>query len=208
MANFFQRLFITTGEEFANIILDARISEKFDVSSTITDHPIDTGGVISDNAFTNPEAYTIEGVVSDTPSSILEAAQQIGANALSLINTLASVVGIETPAPATKRSVAAFQALLEFWRNLVIFDVQTAMGLRQNLIIQNITTTVDRETTNLLRFTAVLREVDRVSTQIVTIDNLQEGAVNESGSVSVNEGVKQATTSTTETFDKAVELFG
>lgn len=208
MANFFQRLFISSGDEFANISLDAKLSEKFDVSSTITDHPIDTGGVISDHAFTNPQLYTIEGVVTDTPNSLLASAQTIGVNIVSLTNNIASLLGADTPPPATKRSVAAFQALLEFWENLVIFNVQTAMGLRENLIIQSMTATVDKETANMLRFIAVLREVPIISTEIVSVSNLLEGPINESGSAVIGEGVKQAIDSTADTIAKAVSFLG
>jgi len=86
MSGFFQRLFISTGLDFANIELDAKIEESFEVSTTITDHPVDSGTVVSDNAYTNPEIYTLTGAVSDTPLSLAAAVQQAGDNILNLVN--------------------------------------------------------------------------------------------------------------------------
>lgn len=196
MSNFFQSLFIGTSNQFANIELDARLTERFDVSTVITDHPIDTGALISDHAYLNPEIYILEGVVSDLPLSFIEAAKQIGSNALNLLSDVGVLFGAaDEIAPASKRSVAAFNSLLEFWRDITPFDVQTAMGIKQNMLIQSLTAVVDNDTANMLRFTAVLREVVLVPVSIVVTDNLEEGNVQESGGAVASKGVNQAVTS-------------
>lgn len=204
MSNFFQRLFIGTNDEFANIELDARIFEQFDVSTIITDHPVDTGAIISDHAYTNPEIYIMEGVVSDTPFSFGEALSQIGGNVLGLLNL--------APAPASKRSVAAFVSLLEFWRDLTVFDVQTAMGLKEDLMIESMTARVDDSTANILRFTVTLRQVPRIETSLVTASSLTDSTLAlgnslESAGNILAQGIKQATTSTADLVSSAKGLF-
>jgi len=213
MSNFFQRLFIGTGTEFAGIELDAVLVEQFDVSAEITDHPVDIGSVVSDHAYINPESYILEGVVSDAPMSVLGAARQIGDNALNLlnsgfVNTTGSILSaLADPPPASKRSVAAYLSLLEVWRNLTVFNVQTAMGLKENLMIQNMTARVDNETANMLRFTAILRQVPRIDTAIVATDNLLDGPVSESAGALVAEGVKQSVASTADTIARVTSFF-
>lgn len=202
--SFFQRLFIGTDNTFANIELDAKLVEQFDFSATITDHPIDTGSIVSDHAYVNPDIYILEGVVSDTPLALGAALQQIGSNVLGLLNG--------DPASASKRSVASFIALLEFARDLTVFDVQTAMGLKEGLMIQNLTTRVDEETANMLRFTATLRQVPRIDTVLVSTDSLTDstlaiGGVLESAGNLLNEGVKQAVDSSDDLISSAAGLF-
>lgn len=212
--SFFQRLFVGTNVGFANIELDARISERFQVSSTITDHPVDRKALITDHAYTNPRLYTIEGAVSDTPTGLASAVQQIGGNIQQLFSTgtvpfTNSVLSVEgAPAPATKRSVAAFISLIDFWERGTIFNVQTSMGLWENLIIQDLSAEVTNETANMLRFVAVVRQVIRVNVSLVTTDNLEEGPIAQSGGTTVTEGLKQSTVSAADTVTKAAELLG
>lgn len=210
----FQRLFIGTNIQFANIELDARISERFQLSSTITDHPVDRKALITDHAYVNPRLYTIEGAVSDSPGGLVEAVQQIGGNLRQLFDTgtvpfTNSALSVEgEPASATKRSVAAFLSLIDFWERSTVFNAQTAMGLWEDLLIQDLSADVVDETANMLRFTAVVRQVPRVNISLVTTDNLEEGEVAQSGGTTVNEGLKQSIDAPADTVAKAGELLG
>src|SRR5690606_5338128 len=209
--SYFQRLFVGTDRTFATIEVDAVLLEQYDLSSTITDHPVDRGASVSDNIINNPRVYTIEAVVTDTPMGLLAALQTIGDNARAALGVLSSaILGGEAEAPATARSVAAFESLLALHEGRVVIDVQTGMGLWTDLAIQSIRVAVDEKTANHLRFTAVLRHVRRVSLQLLgEVTTLEPGRVAESGAPVRREGFKQVIEDvSTSVQNAAARLFG
>lgn len=189
--SYFQRLLVGTDRNFATIEVDAVLLEQFEVSSQITSHPIDTGAEISDHVINNPRMYTIEAVVTDTPMGLLSALQTLGDNAAAALRYLTNGLGgDDSTAPATARSVAAFQSLMALWESKAAINVQTGMGLWENLVIQNIRVRVDKETANHLRFTAALQEVRRVPVMLLGAENLAPGPVEESAAPVKREGLK------------------
>lgn len=205
---YFQRLLVGTDRTFATIEIDAMLVEQYDLSSQITSHPVDRGANIADHVYNDPRIYTIEAVVTDTPMGVLAALQTLGDNARSALNYITSAItGEEAEAPATARSVAAFQSLVELWEAKIAINVQTGMGLWENLVIRNIRVRQDQETANHLRFTATLQQVNLTSVQIVGEENLEEGPVEESASPVKNEGLKQDISNVTEAVRSAAGRF-
>lgn len=206
--SFFQRLFIGTDRTFATIEVDAVIYENYGLSSQITAHPIDFGEEVADHIINNPRLYTIEAVTTDTPMGLLAALQAAGNNARNAINALSSAItGEDALAPATMRSVAAFQSLVALQESKMAINIQTGMGLWENMGIKDIQVRVDKETANCLRFTATLQQMRRVHSQIIGGDELAEGPVQESGEPVKREGLKQTITNVAASTREAVTRF-
>jgi hypothetical protein len=209
--SFFSRMFIGTDREFAGIEMDAIIREQYDLSSQITDHPVDEGSEISDNIILSPRVYVMEAIVTDTPMGLLAALEQIGQTVSTVINYLKdAVLDTETENDATSRSLAAFQALVSLWEERSTFDVQTGMGLWQNMAILNIRVMVDQETAGKLHFYTTLRQVRKV--KLVTSDDeaapaLEEGEIAEGGEPVKKEGLKQKVTKLVDSVEKSVRDF-
>jgi hypothetical protein len=53
------------------ITLDASVKESFSTTSKVTEHPIESGGVIADNITDEPDELQIEGIISNTPIMLL-----------------------------------------------------------------------------------------------------------------------------------------
>lgn len=199
---YFQRLFIGAPRGFDTeglIQLDARISEQFELSAQSTDHPVDFDAIISDHVILKPRIYTLEGVVTDTPSDIANALSQIGQTVIdlasfqgsSLAGSLFATTDVEQ-ASSVKRSVASFVQMLDIMQARTLINIQTALGLWEDLAIIQIVVTVDKDTANVLLFRATCKEIRRVAIKEETLkkDDLQ-GDELESVEDLVNEGVKQ-----------------
>lgn len=209
--SFFSRMFIGTDRAFGGIEMDAVIREQYDLSSQITDHPVDEGSEISDNIILSPRVYVLEAMVTDTPMGLLAALEQIGQTVSTVVNFLRdAVMGTETANDATSRSLAAFQALVTLWETRSTFDVQTGMGLWTNMAILNIRVAVDQETAGVLHFYTTLRQVRKV--QLVTTLNeaapaLEPGPIAEGGEPVKKEGLKQKTIKVLDSVENSVRDF-
>lgn len=195
--SFFSRMFIGTDREFGGIEMDAILTEQYDMSSTVTDHPVDIGSDISDHIIRQPVGYLIQGVVTDTPMGLLAALEQIGNTVNTAVNFLReNLLGEEPQNEATSRSLAAFQALVALWEDGVLFDVQTGMGLYQDMSILNIQVSVDQNTAGHLNFVARLRQIKRVAvlTTEEEANTLAEGDLQEGAEPVKKEGLKQKVT--------------
>ena len=53
------------------LVIDAFIHETHTFSSEITEHPIESGSVIGDHVYNMPFALTIDGIISNTPMSLV-----------------------------------------------------------------------------------------------------------------------------------------
>lgn len=206
--SYFQRLLVGTDRNFATIEVDAVISEQYDLTSQITSSPVDFGSEVADHIINDPRTYQIEAVVTDTPMAVLAALQAIGNNARAALNYLtSSITGGEAEAPATARSVAAFQSLVALWESKAVINIQTGMGLMENLAIQHIRVLVDVERANHLRFTAALKQVNRVYVQVVGDDTYAPGPVQESAAPVKREGLKHDIQETAESVQAAIAGF-
>lgn len=180
--SYFQRLFVGSDLKFGAIELDARLVEEFTLSTRITEHPVDAGADITDHEIKESPRYVMEGVVTDSPGAVAAAASAV-------TNRVSSVfTGSQT---TSKRSTAAFLSLLDMWQKGELLDVQTHMGLWENLAIENLTARVDNNTANMLRFRVQMRQVRLVHLTIQPAEQKADGNQQQSGSPIAQEGLKQ-----------------
>lgn len=136
------------------LVFDAVFEETHESDLEVTDNPVENGVVVSDHAYMKPLRVKISAGVSDARLDIFSA------------DPFASTVG---------RSRRAYELLTELQRKAEPFDLQTGLKLYKNMLCTSIRTSQDKDSSSALLFTAELREVITVNTEIVQY-NTEPGA--------------------------------
>lgn len=152
------------------LVFDAVFEETHESELEVTDNPVETGVVVSDHAYMKPVRITLAAGVSDTP---LAAAAN---------DPFASDAG---------RSRRAFELLTDLQKKAEPFDLQTGLRLYKNMVCTAIRTSQDKDSSGALLFTADLREVLVVYTQVVKYPPRKAGATKRQASPIKHKGEQQ-----------------
>lgn len=152
------------------LVFDAVFEETHEADLEVTDNPVETGVVVSDHAFMKPLRVKISAGVSDTP--------------------LAAVTD-DPFASDAGRSRRAFELLTELQKRAEPFDMQTGLKLYENMVCTSIRTSQDKDSSGALLFTAELREVIIVYTQVVTYPPRKPGATKRQAGPKKDKGEQQ-----------------
>jgi hypothetical protein len=152
------------------LVFDAVFEETHEADLEVTDNPVETGVVVSDHAFMKPLRVKISAGVSDTP--------------------LAAVTD-DPFASDAGRSRRAFELLTELQKRAEPFDLQTGLKLYENMVCTSIRTSQDKDSSGALLFTAELREVIVVYTQVVTYPPRKPGATKRQAGPRKDKGEQQ-----------------
>ena len=151
------QLIFKKGNFIGEIELDVIISETANTSSTVTSNPVENGSDVNDNIIINPMTFSMIGIVSDTKVAPLGG-----------LNTLESFASESTP------SKDVWEDLLELQANKIPFTLVTNLKAYDNVVIENLTETQDKETSNSLHFTANLKEFIFVGSEVLTAEQFNE----------------------------------
>lgn len=152
------------------LVFDAVFEETHEADLEVTDNPVETGVVVSDHAFMKPLRVKISAGVSDTPLAVVTD------------DHFASDAG---------RSRRAFELLTELQKRAEPFDLQTGLKLYENMVCTSIRTSQDKDSAGALLFTAELREVIIVYTQVVTYPPRKPGATKRQAGPKKDKGEQQ-----------------
>ena len=152
------------------LVFDAVFEETHEADLKVTNNPVETNVVVSDHAFMKPLRVKISAGVSDTP--------------------LAAVTD-DPFASDAGRSRRAFELLTELQKRAEPFDLQTGLKLYENMICTSIRTSQDKDSSGALLFTAELREVILVYTQVVTYPPRKPGATKRQAGPKKDKGEQQ-----------------
>jgi hypothetical protein len=144
--------------KIGDLVLDASLTEVITLSSTITEHPIETKEAISDHIFKNSLKVKIEGYITDSPIKIfgiLETPLQNN-SVDKIINSINSFLPFQKSA---KPSVQAYQLLTNLYENRQLLNVVTKLNVFKNMAIENISFNNDINTGERLEFSAELVQV-------------------------------------------------
>jgi hypothetical protein len=136
---------------------------------TITDHPVEEGANITDHAFVEPKAVSIEIGMSDVCASFID--------------------GQFTQ--RFSRSVSAYDTLEKMQADRIPISIHSKLATYHNMLIENITAPDDYLTRHGLRATIFFREIIVVSTDTVTLPNRTSTAPQKTGNT--NRGAVQPT---------------
>ena len=152
------------------LVFDAVFEETHEAELEVTDNPVETGVVVSDHAFMKPLKVTLSAGVTDTPL----------------------VVGTDDPfASDAGRSRRAYELLTELQKKAEPFDLQTGLKLYENMVCTSVRTSQDKDSSGALLFTAELREVIVVYTQVVKYPPRKPGATKRQASAKKDKGEQQ-----------------
>jgi len=153
----------------AGLTFDAVVSENHTATLEITDSPVELGVSITDHAWVKPYKLVIEAGVSAAQLRPIDDGYGAG---------LARVGN-------------AYQQLLDLQATREPFDVQTGLKLYSNMLLQELTTTQDKDTSAVLAFRATLREIVIVYTEIIKYPPRKAGKTNNQASKKKESGQKQ-----------------
>lgn len=152
------------------LVFDAVFEETHEAELEVTDNPVETGVVVSDHAFMKPLKVTLSAGVTDTPL----------------------MVGTDDPfASDAGRSRRAYELLTELQKKAEPFDLQTGLKLYENMVCTSVRTSQDKDSSGALLFTAELREVIVVYTQVVKYPPRKPGATKRQASAKKDKGEQQ-----------------
>lgn len=153
-------LFIRTKREFAGVSLDAVLSEDYSSPITLTKNPVEFGANITDHAIIQPKKYTLTGVVSNTPLSIAGAVGQI-------VDNVSGLFG-DSSGTNLSRSQSAYETLQTIKNAREPIEVQTGLGILQNMVILDIQVNQTKTTSKAVFFSAPMEEVIITDSQVLT----------------------------------------
>jgi len=165
------------------------LEERHRDEMVITDHPVESGAVISDHAYMLPSGVTIRVGWSDSP-----AGDQGGLGSLLGDFGLDQLSGITsmTAGEALGSSREMYQNMLELQKSRIPFEIQTGKRIYTNMLVRSIDTTTDHDNENSVVLTIECREILIVTTQVVAVgappENQQDPA---STTPTVEKGTKQ-----------------
>ena len=170
-------LIFSKENKLATVELDIVVSEGVTTSSTITENPVEQGADVTDHIITNAMTFSMTGMVSDTPVKFLGG--KLGGNAN-------DVLGLERP------TTKAWDALLELQATKEPFTLITGLKEYDNVFIESLTTIQDKDTSQILNFTANMKEIIMVGTQEITDVQFDEQNISDSMVATKSEGFKDA----------------
>jgi hypothetical protein len=145
-------------------LIDASLSETHSRNSEATEFPVESGADLTDHIRALPIELEIEGIVSNTP---------IGRIAL-----LRDLDGGSGVLPATE----ALDKLEQIYERRQPVTIQTELKLYERMAMISLSIPKDRETGNVLRFTASFKQIkiitnERTTVRAVTIGSGKRGKI-------------------------------
>jgi Dit-like phage tail protein len=167
------QLIFRKGNFIGEIELDVIVNESVQTNSTITSNPVENGSDVNDHIIINPMTYSISGIVSNTKVGFLGG-----------LNTLESFTSDTTP------SQDAWEDLLELQADRIPFTLVTNLKSYDNVVIENLATSQDKDSSNSLNFTANLREIIFVGSQVLSADQFNEQNISDQTTPNIEGGLK------------------
>jgi hypothetical protein len=130
----------------------------------ITDQPVEEGSLMSDHAFKRPAEVVIECAWSNSPQN----AGLIAGLAGAVTGTIGGIADILS-GNGLDQVRDVYDKLLALQASRVRSDVFTGKRVYTDMLIKSLTTVSDKTTENLLKVTAVMRQIIVAQVQVVNI---------------------------------------
>jgi hypothetical protein len=169
-------LFFPTKSGIGQITFDALVSESVQTDADITTNPVESGADVADNIVIQPLSFNVEGIISDTPVNFLG----------TLIDSVESIItGEQTERP----SVKAWEALLKLQSDKKPFTYVNNLKKYENIAIKSLSYTQDKESFNILHFTATLQEVITVASKNAKKEQFKDKSTADMAMPTINRGI-------------------
>jgi hypothetical protein len=136
------------GPVIGGVQVDVSLRETHSSTKTISDSPVEVGSDISDHVKKSPDEVSIDGVLSDLPSSLISLAEQeISGNT------------------AEKR----YAELLDLVSNADSFELVTGLRVYSNMVFTAFSVDRDNSSGGVIRFKATMREIEFAQSETVEV---------------------------------------
>lgn len=176
-------VFFAEGITTSILYVDATINENHTLISEVTDHPIESGSKITDHIIKKPKEYTIEGVISDNPITLVGAlagsaaglaAQKIGGTIKGRAGRIAAFAAIVGASKGSdyflkkgQPSVTAFKAFNAIYEQKVKIDmILTGLTPYYDMVMTKLEMPRDKTTGHSLKFKAIFKHITEVTSQV------------------------------------------
>ena len=171
----FAKLFFKKGNYISTVELDVIIKESATATSKLTENPVEFGANVNDHVIIEPMTFTTEGIVSNVSSSF---------------------IGQFTRVPAifsgeNTKAKEAWEALLELQANKTPFTLVQGLKEYENIMILSLSQNQDKDTSNGLFFTATMKELIFVGSEIITEEQFNEAGTSDKMVPTTYGGLKQ-----------------
>lgn len=172
------------------LLVDATISDSYELTNEVTDSPVEDGIDISDHARIKPITYQIEGEISETPlnlaSSLQGLATTVGATAgrelggfgQTLGGAAGGFFGARLFQDSSNPAKVARDKLEELIQNKTIFTIITKNKRLEDMILTSIRFPRAQGDGRKLKFSATAKQIRIVKSQSVLIKNIAKSASN------------------------------
>lgn len=186
MANIFENFFppqlvvllTNDGQELFKI--DATPSQNHSMSAQATNFEVEDGSDLSDHVINRGVRLSLNGVISDNPISLKEAAATlipgiVGGNFIggisgAVVAGVGAKVASELLVDSKKRSVDAYTTLREVYETKSPLTIITGLTTYKNMIMERLVVPQTPATSNSLNFTASFRQIRIAISEIISID--------------------------------------
>jgi hypothetical protein len=149
---------ITSKRNIATILPDVTIEEVMTDELEISQHPIEQGTPITDNAFRKPQTLVIRAGWTDA------------SNPANTIDTPPQILSNGGSSPYLK---GIYQNLLALQNSFQPFSITTGKRIYNNMLMRSLKVETDKNTENVLMITAEFQEVLLATTSQVATSALQ-----------------------------------
>lgn len=153
---------LSNRSKVGDLVLDATLSEIIDLSSTVTQNPIESGSSVSDHIYLNPIRVKMTGFIADYTFDIFSA-PTFNINAV-----LENIAG--TRSRSLKQSTA-YEILKDQWRSKSVLTIVNYLDVFDNMVIENLQFPVDQKTEDRLYFEIDLIQITAADVATVNISN-------------------------------------
>jgi len=146
----FNLSFFDTKHKFANIELDALLSQSVTLTNIISEHPLETGDILNDAIHNQPLEISFSAVISDLPQTTIEQLSNLS-------DSVSALFGSKTL--ANSKSLRAWQELYSLWKSKTLVTISSPLQSEvfDDMAIKSMTITP--EDTESLNFTVNLKQV-------------------------------------------------
>lgn len=186
-----QRVSFSSKESGNDLFLvDATLSDGYEITSDVSDSPVEDGPDVSDHARIKPILYTIEGEISETPlnlaaslNSLLTTAgatagKELGGFGQSVGGSAGGLFGARLMQESSNPAKVARDKLEELIQNKIIFTIVTKNKRLEDMILTSIRFPRSQGDGKKLKFSATAKQIRIVKSQTVLIKNIAKSVSN------------------------------
>lgn len=147
-------------QERFTVELDAMVSETPEFGATVTKNVVERGAEVNDHVSLSPLILTMEGVISDTPTS--------------LVKTLTGGALADFKKAEDRPAQKAYGVLKKMWETAEPITFVGRLEVYKNMVITSLSAPVRAQTGGALMFTCRMQKVNIVESKTITLEKLNQ----------------------------------